>query len=289
MKILNFKFVNYQRGQLLIQILILSAVAVVLMTGIMNWAKVNIQASRQASERERAIQFAEAGVEYYRWHLAHNQIDYKDGTGVAGPYVHTVIDKEGDTVGQFSLQITPPPTGSTKVIIESTGRPASSTVERIIRVEMAIPSLAKYATVANDFMRFGQGTEVFGPIHVNQGLRFDGLAHNAVTAAVQSMDDPDHTGNNEFGVHTHVNAPPGSGVNDTFRSNEAPPTTPVPTRADIFEAGRQFPVPAVDFVGLTSDLSTIKANAQASGRYFAASGSQGYQIILKTNDTFDLY
>src|SRR3989344_759683 len=101
MKILNFKFVNYQRGQLLIQILILSAVAVVLMTGIMNWAK---------------------------------------------------------------------------VIIESTGRPASSTVERIIRVEMAIPSLAKYATVANDFMRFGQGTEVFGPINVNQGLRFDGLA-----------------------------------------------------------------------------------------------------------------
>jgi hypothetical protein len=54
-------------------------------------------------------------------------------------------------------------------------------------------------------------------------------------------------------------------------------------------AGRQFPVPAIDFNGITSDLASIKAQAIASSTYFAASGSRGYQIIFKTNGTFDLY
>jgi hypothetical protein len=33
----------------------------------------------------------------------------------------------------------------------------------------------------------------------------------------------------------------------------------------------------------------MKAAAQSGGRYFTASGYQGYHIVLKTNDTFDLY
>lgn len=280
---------KYKRGQLLIQVLIFSGVALALITGVSNWAKVNVAASRQSLDREKAIQLAESGIDYYRWHLAHNHTDYQDGTLVAGPYVHPVLDKNGQVIGEFSLNIIPPIIGSTKVTIESSGTPTTSPITRTIRVEMAIPSLAKYAVAANDFIRFGQGTEVFGPIHSNNGIRFDGLAHNAVTSAVTSYNDPDHSGADEFGVHTHVNAPPGSGVNDTFRALEAPPTNPVPNRSDVFQAGRQFPVPAVDFVGLTNDLSQIKADAQALGKYLAPSGSQGYQIILKTNDTFDVY
>ena len=112
---------------------------------------------------------------------------------------------------------------------------------------------------------------------------------NVVTSARTDYDDPDHTGANEFGVHTHVNVPPANGVNDNFRPNEAPPTNPVPNRADVFIAGRQFPVPSVDFTGLTTNLAQIKAAAQASGRYFAASGAQGYDIVLNTNNTFTVY
>jgi hypothetical protein len=54
-------------------------------------------------------------------------------------------------------------------------------------------------------------------------------------------------------------------------------------------AGRRFPVAVVDFTGITTDLSLMKANAISGGRYFAASGAQGYRIVLKTNDTFDIY
>ena len=277
------------KGQVLIQVIVIGTIATLMIGGLVGWAGVNLKLSRQALDRERSIQLAEAGIEYYRWHLAHAAADYQDGTGTTGPYIHAVNDKDGNVLGTFSLAITPPPVGSTKVTIASTGKTStSSPVARTIKVEMAIPSLAKFAVVANDNMRFGEGTEVFGPVHSNGGIRFDGLVHNAVTSAQGSYDDPDHTGGNEFGVHTHVNPPPGNGVDNTFRGAEAPPSA-VAARSDVFEAGRQFPVPATDFTGLTSDLSQIKSNAQASGRYLAPSGSQGYQIILKTNDTFDVY
>lgn len=265
-----------QKGQLLIPIIIFSSVALVIMSGIINWTRTTIQANRDLIVREKAIQLAESGIDYYRWHLAHDQDDYQDGTGAPGPYIHQVYDKNNNLIGEFSLNIIPPITGSTKVKIESTGAPASGTIERTIRVEMAIPSLAKYAVAANDDMRFGEGTEIFGPIHSNKGIRFEGLAHNIVTSALYSYDDPDHTGANEFAVHTHDSP-----------TDPLPPTA-VPNRPDIFEVGRQFPVPAVDFTGLTSDLAQIKANAQTSGRYFAASGSQGYKITFNTNDTFSV-
>lgn len=276
-------------GLILIHIIVVGTIATLMIGGLVGWAGVNITASRQSLDRERSIQLAEAGIDYYRWHLAHAPTDYQDGTATSGPYIHDVRDKDGNVMGTFSLNITPPPTGSTKVVIESTGKTATtSPIERTIRVEMAIPSLAKFAVVSNDTIRFGEGTEVFGPIHSNGGIRFDGFAHNIVSSALSSYDDPDHSGNNEFGVHTHVNPPPSSGVNDTFRSAEAPPNS-VSARTDVFATGRQFPVPAADFTGLTNDLSQIKSNAQASGRYLAPSGSQGYQIIFKTNDTFDVY
>jgi hypothetical protein len=154
---------------------------------------------------------------------------------------------------------------------------ASTTLYRKLEAKLAIPSLAKYAVVANDKMRFGAGTEIFGPIHSNDGIRFDGLAHNIISSTKASYIDPDHGGSAEFGVHTHV-AP----------VDPLPPAA-VPNRPDVFQAGRQFPIPAVDFAGITSDLATIKTNAQASGLYVAPSGSLGYHIVLKVNGTLDLY
>ena len=280
---------SLQTGSILIQAFLFGVISIVMIGALISWAGTNIRASRVGLYREQALQIAEAGIDYYRWHLAHAPTDYKDGTGVAGPYTHDFFDKDGVKIGTFTLDITPPATGFTLVKIKSTGKVVSDpAVSRSILVQLAIPSFAKFAIVANDYMRFGEGTEVFGPIHSNNGLRFDGLAHNLITSAKDKYDDPDHTGNNEFGVHTHVNPPPGSGVNDSFRSAEAPPSV-VANRPDVFEVGRSFPVPAVDFVGLTTDLAQIKSGAQSAGRYISSSGARGYRVVFKVNDTFDLY
>ncbi len=280
---------NYTKGYLLIQVLVFGAIAIVVITGLIAYAGANIKLGRRVVLSEQAFQMAEAGLEYYRWHLAHNPTDYTDGTGQPGPYVKQFRDKNGVLLGTFTLTITQPVIGSSLVLIQSKGVPAADpTVKRTLVTKLAIPSFANYAFVTEAAMRFGSGTEVFGPIHSNSGIRFDGLAHNLVTSSLFAYDDPDHSGNNEFGVHTHVNAPPGSGTTDSFRSLEAP-SNPVQIRQDVFMAGRSFPAPTVNFADIQTDLNQMKIDAQASGRYFAASGAQGYRVVLKTNDTFDLY
>jgi len=269
---------NGSDGYLLIQVIVFGAIAISLLGALTGWALVDIKASRQAGNKELAIQIAEAGIDYYRWHLAHAPTDYQDGTSQAGPYVHDFFDKNENLIGQFTLEITPPLLGSTLVTVKSTGQTvAEPNLTRTIRVKLAKPSIAKYAVVANDVMRFGSGTEIFGPIHSNNGIRFDGLSHNIISSGVASYDDPDHTGANEFGVHTHVSP-----------VDPLPPAS-VPSRTNVFEIGRQFPVPNVDFTGITADLAKMKTDAQTDGFYRTGSGSLGYHLTLKTNDTFDLY
>ena len=280
---------NKNRGMMLVNVLVFSAIAIVIVTAFLTWVSVSVKIAKTTYYKAEALEIAEAGVDYYRWHLAHSPSDFQDGTGTTGPYVHNFYDKDENVIGTYTLTITPPITGSTLVVIKSEGRvSAYPTVKRTIQTKLAIPSFAKYAIIANDVMRFGDGTEVFGPIHSNKGIRFDGLAHNLVTSAVSSYDDPDHSGNVEFGVHTHVLS--NGNIDDSFRSAEAPPST-MQARSDVFAAGRQFPVSQADFTGITNDLSTIKAKAQTDGKYLAAAGSPspGYHIVLKTNDTYDLY
>jgi hypothetical protein len=276
MRSLKKKSTN-KNGSILIQTLVFASLAILLMTSLAVGAATSIKASRRSVTREQAIQIAEAGIDYYRWHLAHAKADYQDGTGAPGPYVHDFTDATGAHIGTFTLTITPPSLGSTVVTVESTGKVDSDPgISRSIVAQLAIPSFAKYAVVANDDMYFGAGTEVYGPIQSNGGIHFDGLAHNVISSAKSTYVDPDY-GTNEFGVYTRV--------------SPADPTPPraVPSRPDVFMAGRQFPVPAVDFAGLTANLAQIKADAQANGAYFSSSGAQGYHIVLKTNDTFNLY
>lgn len=267
-------------GFILINVLVFGVIAVVVTSALVNWGGTMLKSTRQLTSKEQAMQVAEAGIDYYRWHLAHARTDYKDGTATTttnGPFVHDFEDKDGNVIGQFALTITPPPVGSTLVKIKSKGTVLSDpSVSRTIQVSLAIPSLAKFAVVANDFMNFGIGTEVFGPIHSNGGIHFDGLAHNVITSALSTFTDP-YVGGTKYGVYT------------TSGTDDPTPPTALPIRADVFMAGRQFPVAVVDFLGITTDLSTMKADAIAGGKYLAASGAQGYRIVFKTNDTFDVY
>lgn len=266
------------KGQIIIQVLVFGSVSVYVVGAVATWAVRHLKSAQQAFTREQAIQIAEAGIDYYRWHLAHAPSDFQDGTGAPGPYVHTFRDKDGNAIGRFSLDITPPPLGSSLVVVDSSARAdAAPNISRAITATFAKPSIASLAVAANDVMRFGQGTIVSGPIHSNRGIRFDGFAQNIVTSAVAAYDDPDHGGGNEYGVHTH-RAP----------ADPLPPA-PLPTRADVFAVGRQTAVPALDFAGITADLAQMKTDAQASGFYRASAGALGYHVVFRSDDTFDLY
>ena len=269
-------------GNILISVLIFASVAVTVIIGLTNWGAAILRSIRTMSQKEQAFQIAEAGVDYYQWHLAQNPTDYKDGTATSGPYVHNFYNKDGDLLGTYSLMITPPLPGSSVVKIVSTGTLASSTISRKVQKTLAKPSLAKFAATSNDDLYFGSGTEVFGPIHANGGIRFDGVAHNLVSSSRLTYTDPD-SGITKWGVYTT------SGADDPN-----PSVGPVNNRPDVFIAGRQFPVPNVDFVGLTLGLTELQALAQpaAGGKEWTSSGREGYLIVFKVTGgitSYDLY
>ena len=291
---------NRKNGDILISVLVFAAIAVTVTVGLANWGASMLAGIRTVQAKEQAFQIAEAGIDYYRWHLAQYPTDYKDGTTTPAPYYHNFYDKNDNFIGQYSLTITPPPVGSTKVVITSTGTTtAAPTVKRVVQAALAQPSLAQYAVVANDQMVFGSGTTVYGPITSNRGIHFDGLAHNVISSALATDTDPDQDSGScspypkcavEWGVWTEV-----------------PPADPQPSTAlnnhngDVFLAGRQNSVSAFPFGSLAVNLNTLHTLANggvaggacttASGPCWKSSGSGnfGYYIHLNTNGTYDIY
>jgi hypothetical protein len=270
-------------GALIYGLVIMSVVQILLVS--------IIKYSLQIRSKEQTLQIAEAGINFYRWYLAHNvegrtasQIDaFWSGSayGVGTPYEVDYSDPAGGVIGRYRLEVTPPSLGTTSVIVKSTGWTYKyPNMQRIVQVRLRKPSWSEYAVLANDFLRFGTGSEVFGPIHSNYGIRFDGLAHHVVSSSVYKYNDPDHTGGDEFGVHTHT-API-----DPLPVSPALP----PSRADVFEAGRVLEASTADFSGVLSDLNLMKSIAQANvngSRYFD-NAHQGRHVILNSNDTFDI-
>lgn len=267
-----------RRGELSLYVLVFAAVSMIMLTGFVGWAYTSVDSVLRYTDRVSALEIAESGIEYYRWHLAHAPTDYEDGTGLPGPYVHPYYDRNGNRVGTFTLEITPPPSGSAIVYIKSTGELTSDpSIKKVIEARLGIPSFAKYAAVLDADVRFGEGTEVFGPIHSNKGIRFDGVANNLVTSALGKYDDPDHSGANEYAVHTHISPV------DPY------PTATLPAHTDVFKVGRLINVPPVDFIGITQTLSAIASSSQAGGFYRASSSAFGYEVVFNVADRFDLY
>jgi hypothetical protein len=283
------------RGTAIAYALAIMTVVMILLTSILTFIASQLQYSFKQNDKEQALQIAEGGVHFYKWYLAH-QLDGRTAGQVNAFWdAGTALGQTSDYVanfenGQYSIHVTPPDPSQTIVYIESTGwTTANPDMTRTIRVRLRRPSWSEDAVMSNEAVRFGEGTEVFGPMHSNNGIRFDGLAHNLITSSVDAYNDADHTGANEFGVHTHKNVPPATGITSSFRAAEAPASA-VAERLDVFEAGREFPVAPVDFNGVLGDLSLMKSEAQAGtngSRYFN-NVHQGRHIILKTNDTFDI-
>lgn len=415
-----------QRAYILIYTLVFGSVIVMTLGGFVNWGVNYLKVANHTLHQEESARISEAGIQYYKWHLAHDPDDFQDGTGEDGPYVHDYKDKDGNTIGTFTLTITPPEAGSNITTIVSEGVSAvDPTANKTVRVQIANETIAKYAVLSDAGLYIPEGTEIHGPIHSNGGIRFDGYAHNIVSSALSTYADPTHSvfwdddddddqeeddeddecigedddwgdginmchipqgnpqnaqqqnhgllqsighlghgdyygtcstcmtscvsacttvgcraqcrntcgtnscigdcvdskssalgvvgcfidclglfdGNDEgaescsndsedddgpaegglptdpeYAVHTHK----------TTR-DPLPPTT-LPSRPDVFSAGRQFPVPAVDLETITNSLSSLKTSAQeASGFFRTSSGAQGFKVVLKNNDTFDLY
>ncbi|MEA2065217.1 MAG: hypothetical protein U9O66_02890 [Patescibacteria group bacterium] len=269
-----FYFFKNQSGTMLIALMLIVAVFIAMAGGLASLGVYRNRLYMMQNAEIQAMHIAEAGVNYYRWHLAHEQEDFFDGTGADpdgippnGPYEHTYTSPSGELTGKFSLEITPPPTGSTIATIKSIGWADSyPNLKRTVEVRYGIPSLAHYSFLTNTDVWFGDSESVSGELHSNGGIRMDGTNDSLVTSARETyICTPGHGCSNEEkpGVW-------GTGPNSSLWS---------------------FPVPAVDFNVITMDIAQIKADAQAEGVYLASSGggNDGYHIIFQANGTFDVY
>jgi hypothetical protein len=228
----------------------------VVVMAVSGYAIAENRASVYKHTSEMAFQVAEAGANYYKWHLAHNPTDYQDGTASSGPYIHDYEDKDGAVIGHFSLDITPPPTGSSIVVVESTGwLDIQPNTRRTIRTRLGFPSLTDYSILTEADIWIGDSEVVHGKFHSNHGIRFDGIGDAPITSAVATYTCHDHDGCGYAQIKDGIW---GFGGPQEFWD---------------------FPVPAKDFDAITLSLSKIEAGADnGGGIYLSSSGYYGWRL-----------
>jgi len=244
-----------EKGNILLFAMVFGAISFsVIIVGVAGYAISENRASIKKYNSELAFQAADAGINYYRWHLAHNKQDFQDGTGVPGPYMHDYKDKDGNVIGHFSLDIARPATGTSIIVMTSTGwldiQPGS---RRSIKVRLGFPSLTDYSILSNSDIWIGDDEFVHGKFHSNGGIRFDGTGDAPISSAVETYICKAHIGCG------NVEKPGiwGDGGPKSYWS---------------------FPKPAEDFNIITVDLAQIRNYADEDGIFLSSSGQQGWRL-----------
>lgn len=262
-------------GYLVVLLLIFGAIFFTIFTAFMGFTITGSKVSNAKLNSEQALQIAEAGLNYYKWFLAHYPNDMQNGTGEIGPYIMPFSDPEGDVIGEYSIEVDGNlACGSvTSVDITSTGYTQKEpNTKRVVRARYARPNVAEFSHIVNANVWAGDDRIIYGPYHSNGFVRMDGLNNSKVTsgqasALCQNLDictsPPQYVSNN-----TSVNGVFGSGAN-----------------SDLWESS----VPPVSFTGVTVDLSDMKTRAiNSGGRYYGPSGNGGYYVVFNSNGTYTL-
>jgi hypothetical protein len=259
-------------GFLLILVLVMGSIFLFLVSSFIGYVVTQNQVVNFRHEQQRATEIAEAGLNYYRWYLAHYPSDVTSGTGLPGPYVHEYKDPEGDVIGEFSLEISSSNyCGDIATIdITSTGHTyVDPTAIARVSARYKRPTVADYSFVINSGVWFGDSRIITGPVHGNQGVKMDGF-HNSSVGSGQATFNCTST----YGCN-----PTNYGVDGVYTtSGQATPS--------LF----QYPVSPIDFAGITLDLADIKDKAQNNGGiYYGPISGYGYRVIFNPNDTIDVY
>lgn len=252
-------------GYVTAALLVSAAVATIVLYGLAFLVFNQYRLLNRQTHSAQALAIAEAGINYYRWHLAHSPTDYQDGTGGSGPYVHTYLDPQGGEMGSFSLNVTPPQSGSSIVTIESTGWTVElPTLKRTITVQYGKPSMAQYSFLHDANIWFGSGLTINGQAHSNGGIRNDAINNSLITSALATYTCGSETG-----------------------------CSPPETKNGVWGSGGdqglwEFPAPLVDFNSISVDFANMRDSAQTEGLYLSPSGSWGYHLIFNNNGTVDV-
>lgn len=264
--------VKNKKGTITLLVLVFSGIMILLFGGMVGFIFVQHHAQVKKIDKEKSLQIAEAGLDYYKWFLSHYPGDLQDGTGLPGPYEHEYYDPEGGAIGKFSLEVTGlSQCGSISAInIISTGWTYDSpNIKKTLLARYARPSLAKYVFVSDTNVWWGVGETLNGLSHNNGGIHMDGEHNSLVTSAKTTWNCTSSFGCSGIQVKPGIF---GNGGNPELW---------------------QFPVEPIDFVGISADLLSMKNAAQSFGIYLPKStdikpSGKGYYVHFKNDGTFDV-
>lgn len=261
------------RGFMLALVVVFGGIFLMVTSSLTGFLLMSKKVTREKEAREKALEIAQAGLEYYKWRLAHYPDDLTDGTGAAGPYVHAYLDPEGEEIGSYSLDISGnEQCGQTTTIdIASTGTALDDpTYTRTVSGRYSRPSVAQYSYIVNTNVWAGADRVINGKYHSNGGIRMDGDNRSEVTSSVATWQCT-----SSFGCS-------GTQTKDGVWGSGSTP------------ALWSYPVPQIDFAGLSVDLAALKTYARDNGGLHfgpagGESGQRGYHAILKSDGTMDVY
>lgn len=308
MKITN----NNEQGSILVTVISFIIAIGIFMVAAVELIDTNMSIVGNGVKSQRALNMAEAGINYYLWHLSHNSGDFKDGKTIPatpdpqlgyGPYIHDYVDDNAATEGTYTLWIKPQDNNNNIVNIRSIGKVSGSNITRTIDATIGAPSFASYGLVSDTAFWFGNTETATGPVHSNQGVRMDGASTTDVTSVNTTYVPPVSLGGDG-------NSHPGVWCKSTI-------TTPIDcnTRSKV---DWRYPVPTIDFNQVIGSLCSMKKTAFLSDSSTASLASQsnactrvpttrtsaylpqrstsgsfsimkGYLISLNTNGTYDLF
>ncbi|MFH1610767.1 MAG: pilus assembly PilX N-terminal domain-containing protein [Patescibacteria group bacterium] len=248
------------KGSILIMTLVFTAIFTVTTVGLAGMVSYQNRLAKQKVAWHNALNISEAGINYYRWHLAHAPEDYLNDVGV-----HDYTDPEAGTLGQYNLEITAPSSCSSVISIKSTGWSTDyPDTKRIIQAEYGLASMASFAFITNSDAWFGDTEVLHGPVHSNGGIRMDGINDSLMTSAKET-----------YTCQAHHSCDPPEIKDGVWGTGED---------QNLWE----YPTSNVDFDMLTVDLSALKDIAETSGIYLRQQGL-GYRLNFKADGTVDVY
>lgn len=276
------KIIKNNIGSMLVTVLVMTTFFITSAISIINLGFLRQKLYIQQTAKHQSLHVAEAGVNYYRWLLAHDIDDYFDGGvdpgtgGPYGPYTHSF--SENGINGTFTLEITPPPNGSTLVKIKSTGWINDyPNIARTIEVTYGIPSMAEYSFLSNANIWLRDTESVQGELHSNGGVRMDGSNDSLITSARET-----------YTCDASQGCDGASECNSPCTWDGSTCECPGVWGDGPGDSLWNYPVPTVDFNSITMDLALVRADAISDGYYLGPQG-KGYHIIFNSDGTFDVY
>ncbi|RJQ34889.1 hypothetical protein C4556_01230 [Candidatus Parcubacteria bacterium] len=239
-----------------------------------SYALMQSKYGRALYAREQALHIAEAGLEYYRWFLAHNPAILQTGVGLVSPYTYTVEDPEGGELGNAEVTATANSQCDAVQWIDlaSEGVPNADTrFPRTLSVRYMLPSVAEYSYLLNSNVWAGSDRNIRGPYHSNGGIRMDATHNSDVMSAVATWN-----------------------CDGNYNCSPSQPNAPGVVGDGSNPALWTYPVPNVNFEAIGVNFTDLQSRAENNGgiHYDPASGSvnnRGYHLIFNADGTVTVY